>query len=157
MRLLPLLWKITENASVAVDLNFNIQTQARLNRAVFVGDLYMTYADLKEYLNQKAYIVIDRPLGSVHPKHSDIVYPVNYGYIPNTISGDGEEIDVYLLGVSVPVRDFNCRIIAVIERLDDNENKLVAVPEGVTFTAEEIKSLTYFQEKYFNTRIITEV
>lgn len=142
---------------MAVDLNFNIKTQARLSRAVFVGDLYMTYADLKEFLNQKVYIVIDRPLGSVHPKHSDIVYPVNYGYIPNTISGDGEEIDVYLLGVSVPVRDFNCRIIAVIERLDDNENKLVAAPEGVTFTAEEIKSLTYFQEQYFNTRIITEV
>ncbi len=112
---------------------------------------------LKEYLSRGVYIVIDRPLGSVHPKHSDIVYPVNYGYIPNTISGDKEEIDVYLLGVSVPVRDFNCRIIAVIERLDDNENKLVAAPEGVTFTAEEIKSLTYFQEKYFNTRIITEV
>lgn len=112
---------------------------------------------LKEYLSRDVYIVIDRPLGSVHPKHSDIVYPVNYGYIPNTISGDKEEIDVYLLGVSVPVRDFNCRIIAVIERLDDNENKLVAAPEGVTFTAEEIKSLTYFQEKYFNTRIITEV
>lgn len=112
---------------------------------------------LKEYLSRDVYIVIDRPLGSVHPKHSDIVYPVNYGYIPNTISGDGEEIDVYLLGVSVPVRDFNCRIIAVIERLDDNENKLVAAPEGVVFTEEEIKSLTFFQEQYFNTRIITEV
>lgn len=112
---------------------------------------------LKEYLSRDVYIVIDRPLGSVHPKHSDIVYPVNYGYIPNTISGDGEEIDVYLLGVSVPVRDFNCRIIAVIERLDDNENKLVAAPGGVVFTEEEIKSLTFFQEQYFNTRIITEV
>lgn len=114
-------------------------------------------SDLREFLDKEVYIVIDRPLGSVHPKHSDIVYPVNYGYIPDTVSGDGEEIDVYLLGVSVPVRDFICRIIAVIERADDNENKLVAAPEGVTFTAEEIKSLTYFQEKYFDTKIITEV
>lgn len=113
--------------------------------------------NLNEYLGREVYIVIDRPLGSVHPKHSDIVYPVNYGYIPDTVSGDGEEIDVYLLGVSVPVRDFSCKIIAVIERSDDNENKLVAAPEGITFTAEEIKSLTYFQEQYFNTRIITEV
>ena len=113
--------------------------------------------DLTEYLGKEVYIVIDRPLGSVHPNHSDIIYPVNYGYIQNTISGDGEEIDVYLLGVSVPVRDFSCRIIAVIERLDDNENKLVGAPVGVEFTKEEIAKLTNFQEQYFDTRIITEV
>lgn len=113
-------------------------------------------SDLNGYLGREVYIVIDRPLGSVHPKHSDIIYPVNYGYIPNTVSGDGEEIDVYLLGVSVPVRDFNCRIIAVIERLDDNEDKLVAAPMGTEFSEEEIESLTSFQEQYFDTKIITE-
>ncbi|MBQ2687386.1 MAG: inorganic diphosphatase [Clostridia bacterium] len=113
--------------------------------------------DLNEFLGKEVYIVIDRPLGSVHPNDSDIVYPVNYGYIPNTVSGDGEEIDVYLLGVSVPVRDFVCRIIAVVVRLDDNENKLVAAPVGAEFTKEEIESLISFQEQYFDTRIITEV
>lgn len=113
--------------------------------------------ELTEYLGKEVNIVIDRPLGSAHPNHDDIIYPVNYGYIPDTLSGDGEEADVYLLGVSVPVRDFVCRIIAVIERLDDNENKLVGAPVGVKFTKEEIEKLTNFQEQYFNTRIITEV
>ena len=114
-------------------------------------------SDFKSYLGKEVNIVIDRPLGSVHPNHGDIVYPVNYGYIPGTVSGDGKEIDVYLLGVSVPVRDFVCRIIAVIQRLDDNEDKLVAAPMGTEFSKEEIESLTSFQEQYFDTKIITEV
>ncbi|MBE6794826.1 MAG: inorganic pyrophosphatase [Ruminococcaceae bacterium] len=112
--------------------------------------------DLQKFLGKEVNIVIDRPLGSAHPKHDDIIYSVNYGYIPDTVSGDGEEIDVYLLGVSVPVRDFNCRIIAVIQRLDDNEDKLVAAPIGAEFSKEEIESLTSFQEQYFDIRIITE-
>lgn len=122
-------------------------------RAVFVGAFMK---DLQKFLGKEVNIVIDRPLGSAHPKHDDIIYSVNYGYIPDTVSGDGEEIDVYLLGVSVPVRDFNCRIIAVIQRFDDNEDKLVAAPIGAEFSKEEIESLTSFQEQYFDTRIITE-
>ena len=113
--------------------------------------------NLKEFLGKEVYIVIDRPLGSAHPKHDDIIYLVNYGYIPDTLGGDGEEIDVYLLGVSVPVRDFAYRIIAVVVRLDDNENKLVAAPVGAEFTKEEIESFISFQEQYFDSRIITEV
>lgn len=112
--------------------------------------------DLTEYLGKEVNIRIDRPLGSTHPNHSDIVYSVNYGYIPDTVSGDGEEIDVYLLGVSVPVREFAGRIIGVIHRLDDNEDKLVAAPEGVYFSEKEIEELTRFQEKFFEIEIITK-
>lgn len=112
--------------------------------------------DLNSYLGKEVYIVIDRPLGSAHPKHSDIIYTVNYGYIPNTLGGDGEEQDVYLLGVSVPVRDFVGKVVAIIHRLNDNEDKLVAVPDGVSFSAEEIKALTRFQEQFFDIEIITE-
>ena len=49
------------------------------------------------FLGQKVNVVIDRPLGSKHPKHG-FIYEVNYGYIPNTKSSDGEEQDVYVLG-----------------------------------------------------------
>lgn len=112
--------------------------------------------DLNSYLGKEVYIVIDRPLGSAHPKYSDIIYTVNYGYIPNTLGGDGEEQDVYLLGVSVPVRDFVGKVVAIIHRLNDNEDKLVAVPDGVSFSAEEIKALTRFQEQFFDIEIITE-
>ena len=40
---------------------------------------------------------MDRKMGERHPKYN-FIYPVNYGYIPNTISEDGEEIDVYNFG-----------------------------------------------------------
>ncbi len=40
-------------------------------------------------------ILIDRPFGSHHPKHTDMIYPLNYGYVPHIFSADGEEADVY--------------------------------------------------------------
>ncbi|MBQ9299025.1 MAG: hypothetical protein IJ214_00790 [Clostridia bacterium] len=40
---------------------------------------------------ETVHVVIDRPLGSRHPEHPDLVYPVNYGYIPGLPAGDGED------------------------------------------------------------------
>ena len=82
----------------------------------------------KQYLNQIIKIKIDRELGTKHPKHG-YIYPVNYGFIPNTISGDGEEIDCYLLGIFEPVKEYEGKCIAIIHRLDDNDDKLIIVPE----------------------------
>lgn len=98
---------------------------------------------------------IDRPLGSYHPKYKDMLYPVNYGYVEGIIAPDGEEQDVYLLGVDYPVKKFKARIIAIIRRKDDVEEKWVAAPENMTFTKEEIWEQVEFQEKYFDSEIIT--
>ena len=98
-------------------------------------------------------ILIDRPLGSHHPKHTDMIYPVNYGYVPHIFSADGEEVDVYLLGVSQPVEKYKGRVIAVIHRLDDVEDKWIAAPTGVTFTPDEIEKAVNFQEQYFRHEI----
>ena len=98
-------------------------------------------------------ILIDRPLGSHHPKHTDMIYPVNYGYVPHVFSADGEEADIYLLGVSQPVEKYKGRVIAVIHRLDDVEDKWIAAPPGVTFTPDEIEKAVYFQEQYFQHEI----
>ncbi|MDO5124278.1 MAG: inorganic diphosphatase [Eubacteriales bacterium] len=98
-------------------------------------------------------VTVDRPLGSYHPEHPDIYYPVNYGYIEGTMAADGEEEDAYILGVNVPVSQFTGRIIAIIHRDDDIEHKWVVAPEGAAFTVEEIKSLTLFQEQYFKSNI----
>ena len=98
-------------------------------------------------------ILIDRPLGSHHPKHTDMIYPVNYGYVPHIFSADGEEMDVYLLGVSEPVEKYKGRVIAVIHRLDDVEDKWIAAPTGVTFTPDEIEKAVNFQEQYFQHKI----
>lgn len=105
-------------------------------------------------LGQWVEVVIDRPLGSTHPQFSDIVYPINYGYIPGMLAGDGEEQDVYVLGVQKPLQTFCGRVIAVIHRKDDNEDKWVVAPEGTFYTAEEICSATHFVEQYFDSEII---
>ena len=105
------------------------------------------------YIGKNVQVKIDRPLGSKHPKH-EFVYPVNYGFVPNTISGDGEELDCYVLGIDEPIENFEGKCIAVIHRINDNDDKLIIVPEGVELTDEEIRKFTYFQEQFFESEII---
>ncbi len=108
----------------------------------------------KNFLNKIVTVKIDRPIGSKHPNYSNIIYPINYGYIPNTISGDGEELDCYILGISDPLDTFTGKCIAIIHRLNDNDDKLIIVPENINFLDDEIRNLTYFQEKFFKSEII---
>lgn len=98
-------------------------------------------------------VVVDRPLGSRHPRHRDILYPVNYGYIPGIMAPDGEEQDAYILGPGEPVKEFVGRVIAIIHRFDDVEEKWVVAPEGASFTREEILAQVAFQEQYFQSEI----
>lgn len=107
----------------------------------------------KQYLGQKITVKIDRPLGSKHPKWG-FIYPVNYGYMENTKAPDGEEIDAYVLGVSEPKETFTGICIAIIHRTNDDDDKLVIVPEGKTYSDEQIKALTEFQEKFYKSKII---
>lgn len=94
--------------------------------------------------------VIDRPLGSRHPTHHDIVYPVNYGYVPGVMAPDGDCQDVYILGINEPLERFSGQRTAIIHRRNDVEDKWVLAPEGATFTAEEIMAAVHFQEQYFD-------
>ena len=104
-------------------------------------------------IGQTVKVTIDRPLGSFHPNHPDIFYPVNYGYVEGIIAPDGEEQDVYVLGVDEPLKEFTGRVIAVIHRFDDVEEKWVAAPENVTFTKEEIMEQVHFQERFFKSEV----
>ena len=104
-------------------------------------------------MKKQLHIIIDRPLGSTHPKHKNIIYGVNYGYVPTLIGGDGEEQDAYLLGVDSPVSEFTGELIAIIRREDDNEEKWVVAPTGMTFTADEIMEKVHFQEQYFKSTV----
>ena len=108
-----------------------------------------------DFLNKDVSIQIDRPMGCKHPKH-DFIYPVNYGYIPDTVSGDNEELDAYILGVYEPLKTFTGKCIAVIHRLNDNDDKLIVVPENISFSDEQIRALTYFQERFFDNEIIRD-
>lgn len=105
------------------------------------------------FLGQHVTITIDRPLGSRHPTHG-FFYLLNYGYIPETLAPDGDEVDAYLLGVFEPVTTFTGKCIAVIHRIDDDDDKLVVVPFGRTYTDEQIVALTEFQERFFQSVIV---
>ena len=107
----------------------------------------------EQYLGKEVSIVIDRPLGSKHPRHG-FVYEVNYGYVPGTQSADGEELDAYYLGVSRPLRTAKGRCIAIIHRLNDDDDKLVVVPKSrIDLTDSEITKAVNFQEQWFDSEI----
>lgn len=107
------------------------------------------------YLGKIVEVFVDRPLGSVHPKHANIVYPINYGYIEGLLGGDGEEQDAYILGADAPVERYIGRVIAVIKRKNDNEDKLVVAPEDRCYSVSKIEALVRFQEQYFDHEIVT--
>lgn len=109
--------------------------------------------DNKKYLHKKVLVMMDRPLGCTHPKHG-FVYPVNYGYIPGTVSGDGEELDSYVLGEHKPLDKFEGEVIAIIHRTNDDDDKLVVMKEGRNYTDDQIRALTEFQEQYFESEIL---
>lgn len=111
--------------------------------------------DSKEYLGKTVKVEIDRPFGSKHPKH-DFIYPVNYGYIPNTISGDGEELDAYVLGEFSPLTTFTGVVKAIIHRTNDDDDKLVVMSADKNYNDDQIRALTEFQERFFASEIIRD-
>ena len=111
---------------------------------------------VKSYLGKTVRIEIDRPVGTPHPKHPEIIYPINYGYIPGVFGGDGEELDVYVLGINTRIEhDLEVKIIGIVYRNDDVEDKLCAAPEGMSFTAEEIERTIAFQEQFYDSHVET--
>lgn len=122
------------------------------------AEVYLTHKErealIQTYLGRTVDIIIDRPIGFVHHvKGVTLHYTVNYGYLPGVIGGDGEEQDVYVLGISEPLERFTGRIIAVIRRKDDNEDKFVAAPEGMDFHQGQIAEAVHFVEKYFESKV----
>ena len=107
----------------------------------------------KDFLGKEVKVVVDRQLGTRHPKHG-FIYMLNYGYIPNTISGDGEELDAYLLGVYEPVDEYEGKVIAYIHRTNDDDDKLIVVPKDIEYSDDAIEALTEFQERFFESEII---
>lgn len=107
----------------------------------------------KDFLGKKVKVVVDRKMGSHHPKFG-FIYPINYGYIEETKSPDGEELDAYILGVFEPVDFFVGEVIAFIERQDDDDPKLIVVPAGKSYSKEAIFALVEFQERYFKSNVV---
>jgi GrpB-like predicted nucleotidyltransferase (UPF0157 family) len=111
---------------------------------------------VKFYLGKTVEIEIDRPIGTPHPKHPEIIYPINYGYIPNVYGGDGEELDVYILGIDERIEEGDrtvAKIIGIVYRKNDVEDKLVAAPEGMEYTPEQIEKIIHFQEQFYDSHV----
>lgn len=104
-------------------------------------------------LGKTVKVIVDRPLGTYHPKHKNIYYSVNYGYIEGILAADGEEQDAYILGANEPIKEFHGKVIAIIHRYDDTEEKWVVAPEGVSFSQNEITQQVNFQEQFFKIEI----
>lgn len=98
-------------------------------------------------------VKIDRPFGSKHPRHG-FVYPLNYGFVPDTLSPDGAELDSYILGVSEPLAEFTGQCLAVIHRTTDDDDKLVICVAGQSYTDDDIRRATWFQEQFFQSIIL---
>lgn len=109
--------------------------------------------NVKDYLGKTVTVEMDRELGTIHPKWG-FVYMLNYGFIPNTVSGDGEELDAYVVGEFKPVKTFTGEVIAIIHRTNDNDDKLVVAPKGANYNDQQIRALTEFQERFFESVII---
>ena len=99
-------------------------------------------------------VIVDRQLGSHHPNYKNLIYPINYGYVEGIIAADGEEQDAYILGIDEPVNEYVGKIIAIVHRLNDVEDKWVVAPEGAHYTKEEIIKQIEFQEQFFEYEII---
>ena len=111
---------------------------------------------IQSYLGKAVSVEVDRPVGFHHvTKGIHLDYTVNYGFLPGVTGGDGEEQDVYILGVAEPLEAFTGRIIGVVRRKDDNEDKFIAAPEGMIFTAEQMRQQIYFVEKYFDSTVFS--
>ena len=136
-----------ENIMKSIFVENNVESESNSS----LRDSLIKYT---QYIGKKVDVIIDRPLGSSHPHYPESIYPLNYGYIPNTVSGDGKEIDCFILGEYKALKEFKGKCIAVIHRLDDNEDKLVVTSVDKDFTDSEIKVLTDFQEQYYHSIII---
>lgn len=126
-----------------------------MDRRICGEELFREENDMKKgIIGNIVTVAVDRPKGSRHPVYKDVCYPVNYGYIDGVMAPDGEEQDAYVIGVDEPVKKFTGKVVAIIHRKDDIEDKWVVCPENMIFTKSEIGSLVYFQERYFDFEVI---
>lgn len=109
---------------------------------------------VRGFLGKTVTVTVDRPIGYVHRKGEKVLtYPINYGYIAGVLGGDGEELDVYVLGIDRPVAECEVRVIGIVFRADDEEDKLIAAPIGKRYSSAEAADAIRFAEKYYESRV----
>ena len=125
-----------------------------IEERAFINMKRLLYTEkLQKLLGKEIDVIIDRPIGF---NHDGVVYTHNYGYTKELKAFDNEYQDVYVIGVDKPLKTFRGKVIAIINRLNDIEDKLVVCDKNKFFTLQQIKEMVNYQEKYFNDKIILE-
>lgn len=78
-------------------------------------------------------ILIDRPKGSTHPSYPDTIYPLDYGYLANTSSADGEGIDCWVGSKGRGAAALICTVD--LQKRDSELKLLIGCTESETETA----------------------
>lgn len=99
-------------------------------------------------------VIVERPLGSLDPANSRLVYPVNVGYAEGTVGKGGQPLEAYVLGIEEEMAEFTGKVAAIIHRTEDDVKLLVVTPEDIKLTEDDIIEATYFAEQYFESEII---
>ena len=114
-----------------------------------VYQMKIAHKDYSNIIGKSVKGTIDRPLGSAHPRHKDMIYPINYGYVDGIFAGDGAEQDVYVFGTDKPLKTFEGKIIGVYHRINDVEDKWIVALDDKNYSDQEILEAISFQEQYF--------
>ena len=117
------------------------------------------FDDLTPLLGSLVTVRIDRPAGSAHPEHPDLIYPIPYGFVPGLLSHDGEDTDAYLVGFPDggslgPGDEVTGTAAAVVHRADDREEKLIVTPPNVFPEPDEMLAAVDFTERFFLSSLI---
>lgn len=131
--------------------SINYDNSSNQEKAYKVAKRLFYTEKLENLLGKKVKVSIDRPIGY---EHNGIIYPLNYGYIKEIKALDNKYQDAYVLGIDKPVKNFEGKVVAIINRKNDIEDKLVVCEENKDYSKEEIKKCVNFQEKYFKSKII---
>lgn len=143
-----------EEASERMMENIGYKEKNAIKDGVMIFKRIILLDKLKSLIGQTTHVYIDRPIGSVHPNNSKIVYSVNYGYIKELIALDGEYQDAYVIGVNDTIKEFDGVISAIVNRVNDIEDKLIVIPKDRSYSKQEIEKAIQFQEKYYKHKII---
>lgn len=113
--------------------------------------------EMKSLIGKELDAIITRPIGTVHPRYKDIIYEVNYGILKDYELKDNKELKTYIVGESMPTSQngiYHGKVLAILHRLNDDNDRIIIAPIGRTLSDDEIISKTEFAEQYFVSEII---
>ena len=129
--------------------NRDVEIIYPINTKPFEKGQSKTLEICKKLLGKEIEIEIDTPAGT--KKHGQI-YPINYGFVPGIIAPDNEELDAYFLDSEKPLKTAKGKVIAIIHRLEDDDDKLIIANKN--YTKDDIEDKIRFMEQYFKHKII---